>query len=451
MRPATPPGAGDALGYAAVASRLDELREPLRSQRLRLLLAAQIVSQLGDWAARLALALLVYDRTESPVQTAIVVAVTMVPWLGIGQMLAGLGDRYGRRRVMIISDLSRAAIFATLVVLDDSPIVVYYVAAFVAGCIDAPFEAARSAAIVDSVPDDDYPDAIALSAGLDQIGLLAGYALGGALVGWIGARGALGVNAASFIVSALLLLRMSPDRPISGRPEIIRVREAIAVIRADRVIVHSMFGFCSLAMFAMAIEAQVAPFGQGELDMPDSQVGILAAMVTIGGIVGTYLMRIRGHDLRLARLTGLSGLIGGLVSLIALSFEPSVALAYVAYLGVGVVFLAAIPANAAFGRRIPDDVRSSTFAIIQGFVLGSQALGALLGGVAANLWGVRETVVVAAAASALSGILVLLSVPRRYLAEELANSQTPVVELRVPTVSHVDDDVDSASFVVVGR
>ncbi len=274
-----------------MASRLDELREPLRSQRLRLLLAAQIVSQLGDWAARLALALLVYDRTESPTQTAIVVAVTMLPWLGIGQVLAGLGDRYGRRRVMIIADLARALIFAALVVFDDSPIAVYYVAAFVAGCIDAPFEAARSSAIVDSVPDDDYPDAIALSAGLDQIGLLGGYALGGALVGWVGTRGALGVNALSFVVSAGLLLRMSPDRPITGRPEIIRVRQAIAVIRADRVITHSMFSFCMVAMFAMAIEAQVAPFGQGVLGMPESQIGLLAAMVTIGGIVGTYLLR----------------------------------------------------------------------------------------------------------------------------------------------------------------
>ncbi len=114
-------------------------------------------------------------------------------------------------------------------------------------------------------------------------------------------------------------------------------------------------------------------------------------------------------------------------------------------------FLSSIPANAAAGRRVPDEVRSSTFAILQGFVLGSQALGALLGGVAADIWGVRETVVVAAAATALSGVVVLITVPRRYLAEELRKSQIPVVELGGPVDIRTAGEVDSTSFAVAGR
>src|SRR3989442_5972566 len=77
----------------------------------RLVWSAQILSELGDWAARVALAVLVYDRTGSKVLTAAVTTVGLIPWLGIGQALAAIGDRVPRRTVMVVADVVRAVAF----------------------------------------------------------------------------------------------------------------------------------------------------------------------------------------------------------------------------------------------------------------------------------------------------------------------------------------------------
>ena len=79
---------------------------------------------------------------------------------GIGQVLATLADRYGRVAVMLAADVARAALF--LAMLLDVPVGALLVLAFLAGLATPPFEAARSAALPDLVPEERYGDALAL-------------------------------------------------------------------------------------------------------------------------------------------------------------------------------------------------------------------------------------------------------------------------------------------------
>ncbi len=384
-------------------------------------MAAQGVSQLGDWAARLALALLVFDRTGSALLTGAVAAVTLAPWVGVGQVLAGLGDRYGHRRAMLWSDVGRAVVFAFIAVVH-MPVGALLALAFVAGCFDPPFEASRSSAIVDSVPSEDYPDAIALSAGIEQFGILVGYAIGGGLVSYFGAEAALGINAATFVLSGLLIYQLPRDVP-SGVRDTVRVGDGLHHIRGDGVIRHAFGWFCVLSFFAMAIEAQVAPFAREVAGFPESQVGLLATMVTVSGIVATFTLRVRRNDLRLCRMAGILGLLGGGGALVAVSLGTSALLAYLLFFFVGVTFTGIIPVNAAAGRRIPQDIRASTFGLIQAALLGAQGLGALAGGGLAELIGIRQSVVVMAAGAALTALAALATLPRRYLLDQLVTTR----------------------------
>ncbi|MGI9646476.1 MAG: MFS transporter [Ilumatobacteraceae bacterium] len=393
-----------------MSTRFEELRAPLASRPFRALMAAQIASQLGDWAARLALALLVLERTGSPWLTSVTIAVTLLPWVGIGQLLASLGDRYGRRRTMIVCDSGRALIFGVLALVH-LPIPIVLLLAFIAGCLDPPFEAARSATIPSLVPADDYPDAIAVSTALNQTALLLGYALGGGLVGLVGAQGALGVNSATFVLSSLLLLRIPADRGQPGS-KLIRIAPAFRVIRVDPVIAHALLSFCAIAFFAMAAEGLVAPFTTDVVGLSKIEVGFVAAMVTVGTILGTFVLRVRGDDLRLLRLTGLLGVIGGVGAMITFSLSESRPVAYIGYFWIGVAFLASLTANAAAGRRIPAGVRASTFAILQAAVIGSHALGALAGGAVAEAWDIRSALLLASGFTAIAGVGGLLTVPR---------------------------------------
>ena len=125
------------------------LVSPLAQRECAALFGSQLVSGLGDWAGRLALAVVVFDRSGSTLWTAAVTVVALLPWLGPGQMLATLADRLGRVRIMVAADLVRAVLFAVMAA--PLPTWALLVAAFLAGSCVPPFVAARGAAVVDVV------------------------------------------------------------------------------------------------------------------------------------------------------------------------------------------------------------------------------------------------------------------------------------------------------------
>src|SRR5574340_747975 len=173
--------------HTAVSTRLRSLVRPLRTRDYRLLWLAQVSSELGDWATRLALILVVYDRTHSAALSAAVVTVSLVPWVGLGQVLTTLVDHLPRKTVMVCADLARAAVFGVLVL--PLPIGAMFVGAFVAGLATAPFEAARYSIRVEVTDDDQlYGGAITLFGITSQVATIAGFAVGGALVAAVGAR-----------------------------------------------------------------------------------------------------------------------------------------------------------------------------------------------------------------------------------------------------------------------
>ena len=94
--------------------RATSLLAPLSIRHFRRLWLADMVSLFGDWAGRLALAVLVLERTGSPAWAAGVTAVSLAGFVGIGQVLATLADRHGRVAVMLVADVARAALFAAM-------------------------------------------------------------------------------------------------------------------------------------------------------------------------------------------------------------------------------------------------------------------------------------------------------------------------------------------------
>src|SRR5688572_13712287 len=115
-----------------VRQRVTTLLAPLRLRYFRRLWMADMVSLLGDWSGRLALSVLVLERTGSPAWAAAVTAVSLAGFVGIGQVLATFADRHGRVRVMLTADFARAALFAAMLVLP-LPVGALLLLAFLAG------------------------------------------------------------------------------------------------------------------------------------------------------------------------------------------------------------------------------------------------------------------------------------------------------------------------------
>lgn len=374
---------------------------PLEQREARALFSAQLVSGLGDWAGRLALAILVFERSDSAWWAAAVTVVSLLPWLGPGQLLATFADRTGRVDVMIGADVARAVLFAVMLI--PQPFWLLLVWAFAAGLCVPPFAGSRSSAMVEVIPEERYPSALALNGVFSQLEVLVGYAAGGVLVALIGARPALLINAATFLVSASLLwsLRSSAAATVNPRGAVgwPGVAAGIRVWRSDPLCGRALVLFVGVSMFMILPEALVVPF-TSDLDIADEYVGVFAGLVAIGGIVGMALAPTASTHAKLLRTAAIRAGVLALLSGVLFSLGTLPAVAGLAYVLSGAVDAIAVPTNQVVGERLPTEGRSAAMAVAGGASYGAQVIAITIAGVVATLSSARIPLTVAMFAAA---------------------------------------------------
>ena len=187
----------------------------LRHRDFRLLFLGQAASVTGDRVVVVAIALFVTQTTGSPTDLGLVLggqALALVTLLLIGGVWA---DRLPRHRIMIVTDLVRAGLHALLAVMILSGSVriwqlVLIEAAF--GAAQAFFQPAYSGLLPQTVPEALIQDARALTETTANLAFLLGPALATVLVLGIGAWEAFALDSATFLLSALVLMRVHPRR-----------------------------------------------------------------------------------------------------------------------------------------------------------------------------------------------------------------------------------------------
>jgi MFS family permease len=140
----------------------------------------------GDQLARVAITVLVYDRTRSPFWTALTYAVTLLPWLVGGLVLAGLADRLPRRRVMVACDIARLILvclmgLVTLIASAEAALWIIVALLFVVTLLDSPFKSARSAMMPDILTGERYVLGAAVTQTTLQVAMVStsgGHSLG---------------------------------------------------------------------------------------------------------------------------------------------------------------------------------------------------------------------------------------------------------------------------------
>lgn len=376
----------------------------------RLIWSASIVSQLGDWSARLALALLILSRGGGATEVGIVAVLFVVPWLGLGQALTGWSTRYGRRAVLIGADAFRGIAFLVIGTFElaTAPLLVIVALAALA---DPVFEATKSAFVTEIVPKDDYSEAIQVTHAANQASSLVGYAVGGVLVAALGAATTLSLNGATFLVSALLVSQVS--RP--GDEESIersgpQFTAGLAFLRSDRLSAVGFLATVVAVTTAMSVESQVAVYGQVVARLSEGWIGLLSAVTPAATLVAVSALKTTGDDRSLLnRGLVISGTAALGASILLFAGTRDV-LAFVAFFLVGVVFSFVTLTNVVCGRRLPDENRVAIFSMLQTGVFLGLTLGSLLGGVISEL-----TSPEVAAGSALAAGAATLLVATRFL------------------------------------
>jgi MFS family permease len=379
----------------------------------RALWVAQAVSLLGDQLARVAIAWLVFRDTGSALLTAVVYAVTYLPWVIGGPLLGGLADRFPRRTVMVTCALLSAALVALLAV-PGLPLPVLVGMLFLVVLLESPFLSARAALLVDVLPDDRYVLASGVGNVTSQAAQVLGFAGGGALVAAIGPRPALLLNAATFAFSALLVrvgtrLRPAPGVAAEGDGEVAgwlsQLRVGVRTVFGDPAL-RRLVLLAWLATFTVVPEGLAAPVAD-LLGGGAHTLGLLLAAEPAGAVVGALLVtRLVPPDRRLRLLVPLAVLTCAPVLAYAALPPLPVILAVLVVSGMGSSYQ--LVANATFMQLVPGASRGQAFSLAAAGLVAGQGLGLAVAGALTEVLSPERVV----ALSALLGLVLVFPLRR---------------------------------------
>ncbi|MDX6513397.1 MAG: hypothetical protein QOE36_2901 [Gaiellaceae bacterium] len=411
-------------------------------RRLQLAWAGSIV---GTWAYGVALIVFAYDEGGA---TAVGV-VGFVRWTAaaFAAPLAGiLGDRLPRVRVMVASDALRAAaiVGAAGAAAADLPYAVYALAVVVSVSATA-FRPAQAALVPGLARSPEELTAANVTATtIESVGIFAGPALGGLLLGLTSTAVVFAASAATLVWSALLVSRI--DEPPRGeraeteresfRSEISAGFHTIVAERSVRVLV-GLFAAQTFVDGALSVLVVVASLQL--LDLGNSGVGYINSAMGIGGVLGALVTFSLVRRWRLAPSFGLGIVIWGLpIALVAAWPNPWIAFVLFGFCGLGNT-LVDVTGTTLLQRSAPDEVLARVFGVLESLIVGSIALGAVAAPLLVAWLGIRGALV---AVGAVLPVLALLS-GRRLAAIDDTPPPEEELELlrRVPFLAPLPDQL----------
>jgi MFS family permease len=366
----------------------------------RLLLTSLAVSSAGDWLYNVALLAFVYERTGSPTWLALTTAARILPIVVLGPLGGVLADRHDRRRLIIASDLLRAALMVGLagVAAFGLPVLLapaLAAAATLAGSAEPPAVAASLPRLVAA---EDLQRANALRAAIGQGAIVAGPALGAVVLAVSSPAVAILANALTFLASAAAIAAIPagpafrPAREGGEHPPVLAelragidafrgAPAAVRVVAAD-VVCSAVYGMLTVTLVLVAIRAGAGTGGYG----------ILIGAFGTGGLVGAAVVsRLDGAAWRRTLAIALV-LVALPVAALGVTQTVWLAVALGLVAGGGSV-VAEVLSETALPRLLDEDVLGRAYGFMLPVALSGIVAGSLIGGPLVALLGLTGALV----------------------------------------------------------
>jgi MFS family permease len=361
-------------------------------REFRPIFAAHVLSILGSVFAEVALAVLVFRQTGSALLTALIFALTFLPYALSGVLLSGISDRYPARRVLVVCDLLSAACVA-LMALPGTPIVVLFVLRIAVSMIAPLFTGTRAASLADIMQGDLYVLGRSLVRIVTQTAQIVGFGIGGLVLVWLSPRGALWVTVATFAFSAVLLRLGTLDRPARRSGGGAMMRESIASageLLGDARIRALLLMWWVPPMFFAVAEGVAAPYadsaGAGSLGFGIFLAAMPAGTVASEVLAGT-LLGPAARDRITVPLAAVS-----LLPMAAFALHPPLPVAIALLLCTGLCAAYALGMDRWFVEEVPDDKRGQAMSLMGAGIMTLQGIGMAAGGAVAE-WAPPYTVI----------------------------------------------------------
>jgi len=399
---------------------------PFADVEFRAIWTTRGLSLLGDQLARVALAVLVFQRTGSAALTGAAYAATFLPYLA-GPSLAGIADRRPRKGILVALDLARAATVA-MMALPGMPLLWMCALLALVTAATPVYDAARSAMLPEVLTDGLYPTGLAICTITTDTAQVLGFAFGGVLVAAVGARTTLAVDAATFLMSAGVLARWLRPRPAArsrtpDRAGHLRSTTRL-VLRGPRL--RRLLTLAWMNAFWIVPEGLAAPYAH-QLGGGPVAVGLLLSSLPLGCALGAVVLTsLTTHDQRLRLMVPMAT--GAGLPLAACALHPGLAVSMLMWglCGAGTAYNVA--ANTAFVEEVPNACRSQAISIVTTGMVGGQGLAVLLGGLAASLVAPWLVVGIAGALGVVTATVVAVRRPETSRVIDLTGPVAATVE-----------------------
>jgi predicted MFS family arabinose efflux permease len=387
-------------------------RDAFAVREFRAVVVAHVLTMVGSVTAQAALSILIYQRTGSPLLSALTFSFAFLPFLLGGTLLSSVADRFPSRRVLVACDLTSFALVATMA-LPGMPIAALLALQLGVGTVAPIFNGTRAASLAEILPGPTYVlgrSVIRLVAQGAQVG---GFAGAGLLLLIMPARAALLLDAATLLASAALLRFGTRWRPARGASDGTRPRSLVgdslaglrAVMGRPRLRALLLFGWLAPA-FTIAPEALAAPY-VAEVGADPAAVGLLLAAVPTGMVVGEPLAaRFLGPDRRARLIVPMA--VGALLPLLAFAARPPIPVAAALLVVTGACYAYALGLDQRVLEASPEDLLGRVLTVSTSGLMVTQGAGFALAGAAAELAAPHLVVT----ASAVAGIVAVAATGR---------------------------------------
>ncbi len=332
-----------------------------------------------------------FDRTGSGAWVSALLIVDFLPIILIGILAAPLVDRLSRRRLLIVSDLVRAAVFCALPFAGNATTII--ILAGIQGIATGFFRPAVYAGMPNLVDEEQLPAATSLIQASENLTWMIGPVIGGVILTVQGPDLAYWLNAVTFVLSAVLLARIPAVRLQAGKVESRGhwgdVADGFRVVVRSRPLLTVLVVWNVVTFGVGAINVAEVALAKVSLDAGNIGFGVLLGASGLGLTIGSF---VAGHfvdRLGIGRVYfyGIALMAGGYaIAALASTIYVAVPVVVVASFGNG----AAVVCNALFIQRgAPDELRGRAFTVIMSATYATLVLGMVAAGWLTDLFGAR--------------------------------------------------------------
>ena len=366
---------------------------PVKRSAVSALVLAETISVLGTRMTYLALPWFVLVTTGSPGKMSLVLAAEILPMAILGIPSGAVVQRLGSRTTMLVADLARAPILASIPLLYAAGVLDFWLLLAIVALLGAfapPYFASQRTILPELVGEDETRMSQANSSieGGNALAALVGPALAGALIPFVGASNVLYVDAATYLVAFLLVLVFVPKRaPVASAVQH-GVLAGLRFVTSDRLLAPMAATMVVFGFLAAGMSAGLPVYAYDEFDGSSWIAGLFYAALGAGAVVGSIFAVVivkRVAPLRLAAI----GILAFTVPLWVLPFLPPWPVVFAA-LFAATLFTPLVngPIIAVLTARTPEGLRAKVMTAVIAVNTLAAPLGFLVAGQVLEHWGI---------------------------------------------------------------